>query len=357
MKLHARLYKHLQDNQRVFAGGRIDTIGSSEIFACLRKAWYARNNPEAVDQSTRNLGILERGNVIENAFFVPAMRGIFGAYNCHYMGDTQRTFRLGRLSATPDGLITGQPDDLFADDGLPSLGYANSALKHASFVIENKSFDMRSVISEEREYHRCQAIVQMGMIRRQTVHHPEYAVITYINASDYLDVRPFFVKYDDDVFVAAQERAETAYRAKEAYDLPAEGVAQGDCEYCDFVRLCRGTDADHFPTSKTRPDDNVLGALRSLASEYLEHRGVEQAAEKRKKRKAEDIKRLLSEAGTRGVSEPDLRISYTLMDGKESLDRASLDAYIIAQGRTMDDFITVGAPYTRLTISTPKVPV
>jgi hypothetical protein len=70
-------------------------------------------------------GATRRGLAFEDHFWVPALRERFGR-RLKFAGRAQRTFTLGWLSATPDGLITGLSRDTLAHLGVPDLGPSKS---------------------------------------------------------------------------------------------------------------------------------------------------------------------------------------------------------------------------------------
>ena len=90
--------------------GREDTVGASEIGQCARKVFFAKNAGDRVygvasdEDWVDTRGAALRGGLIEDHFWVPALRARFGD-KLQFAGDEQKTFISEFLSATPDGLF------------------------------------------------------------------------------------------------------------------------------------------------------------------------------------------------------------------------------------------------------------
>ena len=346
MKLRDRIIKSVRSRQRVWKGGRLKTVGASEVFACIRKAWYLKHKPELEDQDNKNWGVLERGNLIENAFAVPTLRAIFGPENCLYIGEDQKTFEDGNASATPDALIINQPRDVLADDGIPDIGPSHA------FGGEVKSFDVRANLYAAKTIHFGQAIMQQGMFRRNTPHLVDYSVLLYINSGDVTDIRPFPVPYNEATYQEGLKRAARVFLATDAYELPAEGVHTDQCQYCPFISTCRKTEIDRFPSHVSNYTSNEIAMARSYALEYDEASKAEKDAEKRKSEIGENIRRFLADVGTKGIEDADFKLTYSLVpNGKASVDHDALDEFLKKHGTSIEDFKVGGKPYTRLTVT------
>jgi hypothetical protein len=230
---------------------RRQTVGASSVAQCARKVWFEKNDddpeghkpdPEYVDR----YGAKIRGTMIEDHFWVPALRAAFGA-DLIWAGEDQRTFVLDFLSATPDGMLVNQ-----ASDALAHLDVTD--IDGNCVVVESKSIDPRAKLLEAKPEHVFQAIVQMGLIRRLTTYKPSFAVISYINASWWDDIKEFPVRYDDAVFAEGHRRAADVMLAHAAHDLIAEGRISGskDCQYCAWTTAC-GTGRKSSGRAKAAP--------------------------------------------------------------------------------------------------------
>lgn len=336
----------IKTRQRVWSHDRSKTLGASETFACLRRAWFEKFSPELKQE--RPLGMAERGNILEKHFVVPTLQRIFGVDNCLYMGDDQESFIFGKSSATPDGLIINQPRDILAEYGIDDI-----LVDH--FVVEIKTFDPRANLHEEKTVHFGQSQMQLGMYHALTPYRPEYAVILYVNCNELDDVRPFVVKRDPNIFKMGQDRGGRLYAASDAYDLRAEGAYSDQCKHCPFVEACRDAEVKRYPSDSALQPPEIVAEFAELANQYDEASKDAKRAEGEKKSIAETIKRKLVDVGTRGIDDPYFKITYSKMDGKETLDTDAIEAYLKTQGKTLDDFRRTGGDYTRLTV-TPRDP-
>src|SRR5262245_50540340 len=201
----AALAAYARTVERAFEA-RSQTIGASEIGGCARQLFYlknegdpargARRNPDYADQWR---GAAARGAMFERHFWVPAMRAAYGD-RLLFAGEQQQTFVQGFLSATPDGLLVGLADDALAYLGIASLGGDRSVL------LECKSVDPRTRLAEPKLSHVYQVQVGLGLIRARTAHRPEFALLSYTNASDWTDTREFAIERDPKVFETARAR-------------------------------------------------------------------------------------------------------------------------------------------------------
>lgn len=336
----------IRSRQRVWSHDRSKTLGASETFACLRRGWFAKFMPEAALEMP--LGMAERGNMIERHFVVPTLKRVFGEDKCLYMGDDQESFIHGKSSATPDGLIVDIPLDHFKEHGIDDL--INPAL-----TLEIKSFDPRANIHEEKTIHHGQAQMQMGMYHALTPYRPEWAMVLYVNANDLEDVRPFTLRRDPKIFDVGCKRAERLYAAQDPYELPAEGAFTDQCKHCPFQRVCRHAEVKHWPSDSRNQPPEVVEHFRGLVDDFVKYRDAEKDAYARKKEIEDTIKRSLSQVGTRALDDPTFKISYSKLDGKESIDKDALEAFLKEHGKTTEDFHRAGGEFTRLTV-TPRTP-
>jgi len=148
-------------NARVF-DDRASTVGASEIGQCARKTFFAKNASDPTYGITSDTdfedtyGATLRGRLLENHFWVPALRARFGS-KLLYAGNEQRTLTSGFLSATPDGLLIDAPEDEFVRLGVFDI------TGDGSVVVECKSIDPR-VRQELKPEHVYQAQVQLGLL-------------------------------------------------------------------------------------------------------------------------------------------------------------------------------------------------
>lgn len=322
------------------------SLGASEAFGCLRKAFFRKHQYEPDDNHEQDWGAAKRGDIIENHFAVPAVQAILppGA-ELIMAGDEQDTLREGRLSATLDGLIIGLERDALKELGIDDI-------ESDCVVVEFKSFDPRATIDGAKEIHEGQTQVQMGMVHEKTKHRPEYAVIIYFNASFLSDIRTFVVKRNPRIFEAAKKRAAAVFKKDaEPEDFMAEGKISGECSLCEFTEECAYATGEATPkSSKKVTDPEILERLELLTKRHAENAAIEKSAEKDKKLAAEEIKELLRQAETKSVGEEKFRVSLAWCKGKTSLDQVALAEALREHGLKIEDYQNEGNGYERLAV-------
>lgn len=322
------------------------SVGASEAFDCLRKVFFKKWGYEPDDGHEQDWGAAKRGDIIENYFAVPAtIASLPEGAELLYAGEEQDTLKSGRLTATPDGLAVG-----LEKDALKQLGIDD--IESDCVVIEYKSFDPRANITEEKAIHAGQTQVQMGLFHEMTDWRPEYAVIIYFNASWLSDIRPFVVKRDPKVYEAAKARAKSVFRKDaQPMDFMAEGKLSGACALCEFTEECAIATGEAAPKTKKKIEDaKALERLAILASRRDEAAQIAKDAEKDKKEAEEEIKEILREHDTKGVSDDQFSISLAWCAGKKSLDTTLLAADLEAHGLNIEDYQKEGSGFERLTV-------
>lgn len=339
-------------SQRGWQYDRTLTVGASEAFDCHRLSYFKKREPENLDDDAESdWGHTERGNVVEDKFAVPMLRAIFGAENCLYMGDEQKTFLDGRLSATPDGIVIDQARDALVKYGVPDLGEnANQ------FAAEIKSFGGPSaapkklttdagVSYQAKVTHTGQNIIQMGMFRRQTNFKPTYGVVIYINPVRLSDIRPAVVKYDEAVYQRAKVRADDVFDlSKTAKDYKAEGKATGRCEWCAYTGACSKAEGLLFPDKIIKPDLIAIeqqAKFKETTARVVKLRADYKALETAKKTAEAELKDMLFEEGTTRVGGADWSASISKMNGKRSVSKALMEE----KGLDPEDYMTQGNDY------------
>ena len=133
-------------------------------------------------------GFQIRGNLIED-FAVQAIRAALpeGA-RLLYAGEEQETLVDEWLSATTDGVFVGLPRDCLAPLGVADTG-------PGGIVWDCKSLDPRYTSQLPKPEHTAQVQAAMGIIRKCYYPEcPDYAVLSYIDASDWSQVQEFVVR-------------------------------------------------------------------------------------------------------------------------------------------------------------------
>lgn len=332
-----------QATEKAWRYDRNASLGASEVFGCLRKSFFQKHGYEPDDDHEDDWGAAKRGDIIENHFAVPAVEAILpeGA-KLVLAGDDQDTLRIRRLSATPDGLAI----DL-ASDALAQLGIDD--IESDCVVTEFKSFDPRANIKEEKAIHRGQVQVQMGLIRELTEYRPVYAIIFYFNASILSDIRPYIVKFDENVYKIAKERSELVFSTAEPADLPPEGKIDDTCRLCQFHEECAIAQGIATPRIERSIGDNQsLERLSELGRRYKDAAAREKEAETDKKEAAQEIKDLLRKHDTKkAVTADGVSITVSWCKGKKTLDTLAMEA----DGIVIADYQKEGNGYDRMTVN------
>lgn len=332
-------------NEKEWKYDRNASVGASEAFGCIRQTYFKKFQYEPDDDHVQDWGAAKRGDIIENHFAVPATKAIMPeGSELIYAGDEQETLRVGRLSATPDGLAINLPADALAQLNIPDI-------ESDCVVIEYKSFDPRATIKEEKAIHAGQVQVQMGLIHELTEYRPEYAVIIYFNASWLSDIRPFVVKRDPKIYTAAVARAKQVFATEDPKDLMAEGKISGGCTYCEFTEECAYAQGEATPKTKKKIDDpETVARLALLAERQKTFAATQKDAEHEKKLVEEEIKQILRDKDTKGANDDSFSISLSWCGGKKSLDTTLLAGDLLEKGMDIEDYQKIGNGYERLTI-------
>jgi len=329
---------------------RISTVGASEVGQCSRKMFFLKNELDPHFKIERDAGYTDgwgaqlRGTVLERAFWVPALRARYGD-RLKFAGDEQRGFESGFISATPDGLLADVPSDVLAPLGIPDI-------ESDCLLLECKTLDPRTKLDAPKPEHRYQAIVQLGVVREIAGWAPQYAVISYADASFWSEVAEFAVKFDPAVFGNAKRRAAKVLTASKPSELPPEGYIAGgrECKYCPFVRAC-GIERRSVPdASNTVADPQFVAEVRDLAREAKRHQGDADAAAAKLRETQEAIRERLRSKKLRRVNGDDFSITWSSVKGRLSFDVPALKAAATAAGIDVGKFETTGQPTGRLDV-------
>lgn len=358
----------VDDTQKAWGHDRKLTLGGSEAFGCLRKAWYKRNGYEYDADYEESWGALRRGDIIENHLVVPAMEWAAEHFNFELMmaGATQITLfdkntmvdildeegnvideRPGGLSVTPDGLIAGVARNALENYGIPDLGTD-------CFMLEVKSIDPRVDLSEEKAIHHGQVQIQMGLMRENTAFQPNFAVILYINASFLDDIEVFVVRFDAKKFKVAKDRAAFVFKTTDPSKLQREGVIDGSCQYCPYQGTCLVDTQAAMPKKAAKGDETRADLIDALMYDGLMERkraakiAVKKATEE-KARVDEDIKQILRDFNTNRAANSDdgWSVSYSMAAGRKTLSKQAM----VDDGIDPEQYMVQGNPYEILRVN------
>ncbi|CAK0777353.1 YqaJ viral recombinase domain-containing protein [uncultured Gammaproteobacteria bacterium] len=252
--------RHVASNRKHWSHDRLTTVGASETFLCARRTAYAKAETAPDPDYEDRYGARVRGDLIENHFWEPAIRGQKPeGVQLLFAGREQKTLVDGYLSATSDGLLVGVAPDALAHLGVPDLG-------SDTLVVECKSIDPRVSLKEAKAEHSGQTQVQMGLIRACTPYRPNFALISYADASFLDTITEFAVAFDPAVYAAAKDRARQIMLAEDPATLPPEGRIAGgsECRHCAFHHRCQGAVVGAIPRDSVPVGANALAHLKAL---------------------------------------------------------------------------------------------
>ena len=329
---------YVKANLKTFEHDRTMTVGASEIGQCERKTWFTKaeltelgstfeRNPDYVN----SWGARERGNLIERHLLVPAIRKAYGK-KAKLLGNKQRSFIDGMISATPDAFIN----------------------EKEPFLIEIKSIDPRIKLHEPKPEHVYQVQVQMGILHAlKEATHLTHAILVYVNASFPDEITEFRIDYDPDIYMRAQVRAMKIMTAGYYHELQPEGWIAGgkECEYCPFTDAC-GRARKEVPTEVIEPaDKQFIAEISDMARNYKDLELSIAAYEEDRRRIQNDIKERLREKGQSKIVGDGISISWSAVKGRETFDMARIKEVLAEQGLEIDDYKHEGTPGDRLTVT------
>jgi CRISPR/Cas system-associated exonuclease Cas4 (RecB family) len=344
---------YVKSHQKVWAHDRSKTLGASEAFGCIRKAWFSKNEAEKDESYENDWGALQRGDLIELHFVEPATRWFLeDMTNARLVfgGKRQKTLidEKSGLSATPDGLVIGADDDALALYNVPSLGGSGC------FNFEIKSIDPRVNLKEEKAIHRGQTIVQMGLTREKTRYKPNHAVIIYIDASFFSEIEVFVVPFDERTYQVAKKRARQVFETTDPTELMAEGRFEGGCAYCPFTTACTRVTKSAFPADEktvANEENTPSPLMEDFEARLREERAASaeyKAAEKRKAEASERLKQWFRDTGVRRAEVPSFaKASLSWTKGRTTYDVKSA----LTDGVDLSPYAREGEGYDVLRVS------
>lgn len=340
--------RYLEAQRRDWSHDRTLTVGASQSFACLRRTYFNKHKFSPDSDYEESFGATARGSSMENDYVVPALRSMTrpntGYGTLLWAGQDQTTLISGRLSATPDGIITDAESNALSHYGILDI-------QTDCFMVQIKSFDPRVNLTQAKPIHVGQVHQQIGLVRQNTDYRPVYGIILYVNASFVDDVRIFTVKYDPDVYESAKRRAEQVYTANSPQQIIPQGKLLGgkDCKYCPYQIQCSIVQTGMVPTAKL----SYFGVgkedeLTSLVDTYSKLKSQTKVLQDQFSSAQQSIKQWMRDNKS-GVAK--------LGDGRtvvftKSVGRMTLDKEAIARdtGIDLDKYMKQGKPFETLKI-------
>jgi hypothetical protein len=278
-------------------------------------------------------GARERGNLVENHLFVPAIKAHFGK-DAKLLGKKQETFIDNCISATLDCLIS-------------------TTRRSQEFLIECKSLDPRVNLDEPKPENVHQVQVQMGILHAKTKWQPDYTILVYFNASFLDEITEFRIDYDPAVYERAKIRATRIMNATSLHELKPEGWIAGgkECEYCPFTDAC-GRARKEVPTEVIEPaDKQFIAEISDLAKHYKALETEIAEAKKYRRNLQNNIKERLREKRQNKIAGDGITVSWTQVKGRETYDMILLKEAVRLKGIDIDKFKHEGIPGDQLTIT------
>jgi hypothetical protein len=350
--------RYIEANQKKWSHDRSLTVGASEIFDCERKSWFTKLGKKhgfAPDEEyVEDWGAMERGNIIENNYVVPAVKHHMPeGVKVLYTGDDQETFVAGHNSATPDGLITGLPLGCSVRVKAGTQDIVIDNIKSDCICLEIKSIDPRATLVEERAKHHGQTQVQIGLFHEKTEWRPYYSIVLYIDASFLSKLTPFVVEYDPKIYAEAKERAARIYGETDPIALSPEGRFSGSCQHCKWKVACGTAQVGAIPQYDKDPHatPETIAAADELVAIYLQKKAEAEAAEKAQKLASQAIKDFLMSRNVRKLTSPDWSATWYPSDGKKTYDINAMSA----DGIDVEPYEKQGAPFDVLRITPKKI--
>jgi hypothetical protein len=336
---------------KVWKHDRSKSLGASEVFGCLRQNWFKKNSSEKDTGFSDRWGAMERGNIMEDHHVAPAFENFLPEpLGVLYAGQkNQRTLVVGTLSGTPDGLITGLPRGNLRLKCVDRADIVIEIGDEGCMGLEIKSIDPRANLHEERTKHHGQSQVGLGLIREATKWKPNYWLILYVDASFYDDMKPFVVKYDNDIYEAAKRRANLVFAADEATALPAEGKYNNECDHCPYVDSCREAIFSqwHVLENAERTDDAAALAIAPLVEKFLHAKSDAADANTLVDELKEELKSRMAELSTKKVVGENWKATWSTRAGSKRLDKAGMRA----DGINVGEYEVQGKPYDTLLVT------
>lgn len=339
--------------EKTFLMDRQRTIGASEIGSCARKLGWTKNDKlirtaQRDPDHSDNWGARVRGTIMEDKFWVPALKKRFRK-KLMLAGDRQTTIHDRYLSVTSDGLLTDLPSDFLAEYGVPDIGPSRCV------YVECKTIDPRVNLTQEKQEHTLQVQVGLGLYRDLTRYKPEYALISYIDASFWDDVDEFVIKFDADTYRTMHERAVKIKTADTPAELKPEGWIAGgkECEWCPFTRAC-GITRRSVPERELAADPQFLAEITDMCKEHELVNDEIKELTKRLNDMKDQIKNRLREKSVRRL--PGV-VTWSPIKGSKSTKVNELKEAARAAGVDVSLYENEGEPSDRLQVTLKGAPI
>ena len=348
-----------------FDDDRTATIGASEIGGCARQVGYKKSKTPEDPGHVDTGGFAARGNVMEDAALVPVVRKAIEAAGGTLLwagqADQMRLVNAKhKVSSTPDGLAINMPFDCLVKYGVPDI--TNGKAKTGEVYVELKSIDPRVAAHKlPKDTHVDQVNLGMGLVRDSefedgVLYEPNYAIIVYMDASDYSTIHIHVVAFDQEGYAGQLARTKyimdaAALGTKGVETLRPEGKIAGDstCRYCAFSKRCLGYAAS-VPKAVTQMDTKAVKKVRRLAGSLKKAKDKAEYSELQSKKIEAELKEELMAAKTNFVDIGDVKLNWSTSDGQERFDTEEAKKVLTSLGIDLKTLIKKTKPSERLSV-------
>lgn len=340
-------YVNSKAMEKVWLVDRQRTVGASEIGQCSRRmAWAKSNNPPVNPGHVDRWGARVRGSVMEDAFWVKALKHRYRG-KLILAGRDQRTVHDRYLSATIDGILIDQPRDVLAPLGVPDIGPSGC------ITLECKTIDPRVNLTQAKIEHAMQTQAGMGLIRELTRYKPDYALVSYIDASFWDEVDEFPIAFDAALYERMHNRAVQIKTSTPAELKPEGWIAGGsECEHCPFTKAC-GVVRRSLPEQEAAADPQFVAEMTDLCREHEHINNEIEILTRELNEKKDQIKSRLREKSVRKL--PGI-VSWSPVKGRTKTDLQGLKEAALAAGVNPEQFESTGDPSDQLRVTISGAP-
>ena len=324
------------------------TNGASEIGQCQRKLVFDKHGVDPDSGFVQDYGAAERGNAMEDWVVDGLKHSLPDDIELIWATDEgQKTLvdKLAYQSATPDGLFVSK--DLFP------LNVDGTDVLTNCVYNEIKSIDPRpyDFLREPKQVHVLQCQQGMDLVRRLTEYEPTHAVITYVNASFYSQIKTFIIPFDQKIADGLRARSLEVFNWYSPDKLPMpEGKLMGgdECQYCPWRRQCNGDLVAALPTQeKSNYEQAIEQRLFDLAVKRHALVSVKKDKEQEIRDVEQEIKEVLQEADTKKVKADWGSVSVYAQKSPPRYDKEKFEK----AGLRPSDFQTEGEYTPRLSVT------
>lgn len=306
---------------------RAETLGGSEIGQCLRKNYFSKSAHPTDEGYVENWGFFQRGHTVEDWVVDVIKDGLPDNWQYLYTSHDQVTLIDAPVSATPDGILITEDDQI---------------------VVEIKSLDPRSNFNSPKEHHVEQAQLQIELFHKLTEYRPTRAILLYVNASDYSHIVEHEVERNEAMLVQAHNRAGQVFNATTPTELMAEGVWTDSCRYCGYTQSCGEAAINALPEAvQSEPfQEELVEELDQLIRDRHIAKEIQDEAKVEQKRIEEKIKIQLRRSKAAKIRANNWTISYGKVNGRRTLDTKAIEQ----AGIDLDPYYKQSPASDRLTI-------